>query len=32
MLERPFGRCRCGGTDLEWLAGEELKIQTVEVS
>jgi hydrogenase nickel incorporation protein HypA/HybF len=32
ILERPFGRCRCGGTDLEWLAGEELKIQTVEVS
>ena len=32
VLERPFGRCACGGTDLEWLAGEELRIQAVEVS
>ena len=28
-LERPFGRCRCGGSDLEWLAGEELRIKEV---
>src|SRR5438105_1878737 len=26
LLEKPFGRCACGGSDLDWLAGEELKI------
>jgi hydrogenase nickel incorporation protein HypA/HybF len=31
VLERPFGRCDCGGTDLDWLAGEELRILEVEV-
>ena len=31
-LERPFGRCACGGTDLEWLAGDELRIKTMEVA
>jgi hydrogenase nickel incorporation protein HypA/HybF len=30
-LSRPFGRCRCGGTDLEWLSGEQLKIKAFEV-
>lgn len=30
-LERPFGRCACGGSNLEWLAGEELKIRNIEV-
>ncbi len=30
-LERPFGRCACGNTDLEWLTGEELKIKEFEV-
>ncbi len=29
VLERPFARCRCGGSDLEWLAGEELRIKEV---
>jgi hydrogenase nickel incorporation protein HypA/HybF len=29
-LDRPFGRCECGGTDLEWLGGEELKIKALE--
>jgi hydrogenase nickel incorporation protein HypA/HybF len=32
MLERPFGRCECGGSDLEWLAGEELRVKEYEVS
>ena len=32
VLERPFGRCGCGGTDLEWLAGEELRIRDVELA
>ena len=30
-LERPFGRCGCGCSDLEWLAGEELRIKDMEV-
>jgi len=30
-LTRPFGRCACGSSDLEWLSGEELRIKTVEV-
>ena len=32
LLERPFGQCCCGSTDLEWLSGDELKIQEVEVA
>ena len=32
MLELPFGRCECGGSDLEWLAGEELRVKEYEVS
>ena len=31
VLDRPFGRCGCGGTDLEWVAGEELRIRDVEL-
>lgn len=30
-LDRPFGRCSCGRTDLEWLSGEELTIKEIEV-
>jgi hydrogenase nickel incorporation protein HypA/HybF len=30
-LERPFGRCDCGGSDLEWLAGEELRVKELEL-
>jgi hydrogenase nickel incorporation protein HypA/HybF len=30
-LERPFGRCGCGGTDLEWLAGDELRVRELEL-
>jgi hydrogenase nickel incorporation protein HypA/HybF len=32
QLERPFGWCRCGGSDLEWLSGDELKIREIEVT
>jgi hydrogenase nickel incorporation protein HypA/HybF len=32
MLERPFGRCECGSSDLDWLGGEELNIQAMEVA
>ena len=31
-LLRPFGRCVCGGSDLDWLAGEELQIFEMEVA
>jgi hydrogenase nickel incorporation protein HypA/HybF len=30
-LDEPYGQCPCGSTDLEWLAGEELKIKEMEV-
>jgi hydrogenase nickel incorporation protein HypA/HybF len=30
-LEQPFGQCACGSTDLDWLAGEELKVKEIEV-
>jgi hydrogenase nickel incorporation protein HypA/HybF len=32
QLDRPFGQCGCGSTDLEWLAGEELKVKEIEVT
>lgn len=31
-LDRAFGRCLCGNSDLEWLAGEELRIKEVELA
>ena len=31
LLDRPFGRCGCGNTDLDWLAGEELRIKEMEL-
>jgi len=30
-LDRPFGRCSCGETDLIWLSGEQLKIKEMEI-
>ena len=30
-LDQPFGQCACGHADLEWLAGDELKIRELEV-
>ena len=30
-LDRPFGRCACGGSDLEWLCGDELVLREMEV-
>jgi hydrogenase nickel incorporation protein HypA/HybF len=32
LLQRPYGRCDCGGTDLEWLSGDELKVKRIEVA
>ena len=31
VLERPFGQCVCGCTELEWLSGEELCLREMEV-
>jgi len=31
-LARPFGRCGCGGTDLDWSSGEELRVRELEVA
>jgi len=30
-LDRPYGRCACGRSDLEWLSGEALRILEMEV-
>ena len=30
-LARPYGICACGGSDLEWLSGDELRIFEMEV-
>jgi hydrogenase nickel incorporation protein HypA/HybF len=30
-FDQPFGICSCGSLDLDWVAGDELKVQTVEV-
>ncbi len=31
-VEQPIGCCPCGGIDLEWLSGDELRITQMEVS
>src|SRR6266850_1888484 len=31
-LDRPYGRCACGRSDLEWLSGEALRILEMEVA
>jgi hydrogenase nickel incorporation protein HypA/HybF len=31
VLERPFGRCACGSSDLDWIRGDELRIMEMEV-
>jgi hydrogenase nickel incorporation protein HypA/HybF len=30
-LDQPFGRCACGCSELDWLAGEELRVTELEV-
>jgi hydrogenase nickel incorporation protein HypA/HybF len=30
-LDQPWSLCPCGNPDLEWLAGEELRIKEIEV-
>ena len=31
-LDRPFGRCACGSSDLDWVAGGELRVRELEVA
>jgi hydrogenase nickel incorporation protein HypA/HybF len=31
-LQRAFGRCACGNSELDWIAGEELAITALEVA
>jgi hydrogenase nickel incorporation protein HypA/HybF len=31
-LDRPFGWCGCGSSDLEWLNGEQLSVKAVELA
>jgi hydrogenase nickel incorporation protein HypA/HybF len=32
LLEEPFGTCVCGSNNLQWLAGDEIKIKEMEVA
>ncbi len=32
VLDRPYGQCGCGGTDLEWVSGEQLRIRDMELA
>ncbi|MBA4062759.1 MAG: hydrogenase maturation nickel metallochaperone HypA [Isosphaera sp.] len=31
-LDGPLGLCPCGGTDLEWIAGGELRVTELELT
>lgn len=31
-LEQPFGLCGCGSSDLQWLAGDEIKVKEMEIA
>jgi hydrogenase nickel incorporation protein HypA/HybF len=31
VLEQPFGLCVCGSSDLQWLAGDEIKVKEMEI-
>jgi hydrogenase nickel incorporation protein HypA/HybF len=30
-LDAPFGLCACGGADLQWLSGDEIKVREMEI-
>lgn len=32
LLDRPFGRCECGNSELDWLGGEEIRVIEMEVA
>jgi hydrogenase nickel incorporation protein HypA/HybF len=31
-IERPFARCACGSTDLDWISGDQLLIREMELA
>jgi hydrogenase nickel incorporation protein HypA/HybF len=31
MLTKPYGRCACGSSELDWQSGEELNIRQMEL-
>ncbi len=31
-IERPFGRCVCGQTDLAWISGEAIRFKELELA
>ena len=31
-LDRPYGQCGCSNTDLEWIAGDELRVKELELA
>jgi hydrogenase nickel incorporation protein HypA/HybF len=30
-IDRPFARCACGSTELDWISGEQLSIRAIEI-
>jgi hydrogenase nickel incorporation protein HypA/HybF len=32
VMERPIAACACGAIELDWLAGQELRLREVEVA
>jgi hydrogenase nickel incorporation protein HypA/HybF len=31
-MHQPLSRCACGGSELEWLSGEQLDVRSMEVT
>ena len=31
-MDRALGQCDCGSTDLEWIAGDELRVRELELA
>lgn len=32
ILERPLGACACGGIELDWISGEQVRIKEMEIA
>jgi hydrogenase nickel incorporation protein HypA/HybF len=32
VLDQPFATCSCGSSDMQWLAGDEIKIKEMETA
>jgi hydrogenase nickel incorporation protein HypA/HybF len=32
VLDQPFATCSCGGSDMQWVSGDEIKIKEMEVA